>query len=174
MEDSERWMGQREGKLEVTSVRVSVRWTSGRALKPYGLVTQRWLQAEREISRFLLQRWPRTPFLYLWHDKNTSNNLASFLSLLIFYTSRRDVFLFSLDPQKYLLWESFYYEEHVHLHFKCLNQKQYIDLFCQYGCERSKQTNKKDTYTSLWCVYTRSNSASGAIHFTGRRPYTRG
>lgn len=27
-----------------------------------------------------------------------------------------------------------------------------------------------DTHTSLWCVYIRSNKASGAIHLTGKRP----
>lgn len=28
----------------------------------------------------------------------------------------------------------------------------------------------RDTHTSLWCVYIRSNRASGAIHLTGKRP----
>lgn len=28
----------------------------------------------------------------------------------------------------------------------------------------------RGTHTSLWCVYIRSNRASGAIHLTGRRP----
>jgi len=45
----------------------------------------------------------------------------------------------------------------------------YMFLLLMWIDEINKRTFGK-TYTSLFVVYLRSNSASGAIHFTGRRP----
>lgn len=37
-----------------------------------------------------------------------------------------------------------------------------------------RKVTRRDTHTSLWCVYIRSNRASGAIHLTGKRPWGEG
>lgn len=45
-----------------------------------------------------------------------------------------------------------------------------LNVFLAFHQDWIGKAAARDTHTSLWCVYIRSNRASGAIHLTGKRP----
>lgn len=133
-------------------------------MKPARLVTQHWPQVERKIFFFFFATALNTLLL----------PPSSFMC-------HRSPFLSTKPKHSSLANTPFSLQQVLSYCFNSLRvSAMLLTCRCLLSCTSSRKISTVSnsinhvigafTYTSLWCVYTRSKRASGAIHFTGKRP----